>query len=765
MAFDRFLIAPSETGLDTSMRPWLIPDDAFAQLENAYVFRGRVRKRFGSFLMGSGGAVFNLNQLLSRLRIALPGGAAVGITDAGGNATGTVPGAIFKQGQLFSIGTEIFTVQATGTPVVMLTTGTSTTHTYNTTTGAYVFTGATALTQIYFYPAEPVMGLTIFENGPVQNQPTYGFDTQFAYIFTGGSWQRSGTGSSPIWHGNNLDFFWAATFRYVATQTSLTALFVSNFFAVNPNGAVSGNDDPIWYLDSASNTWTAFTPIVLTAGNMVLTARIIVPFKGRLVLLNTIEVNAAGNTNSNFVNRARFSQVGDPIATNAFLEITQVGALGGGVIDAPTAEEIVTAEFIKDRLIVYFERSTYELAWTGNDLVPFEWRQLNTELGSESTFSVVPFDQEVLAIGDTGVHSCNGSNVVRIDNKIPDTIFTIKNVSEATERVAGIRDYFAEMVYWTYPSDNEITVDTYPNKVLVFNYKNRSWAENDDCITAFGYFEQGLSITWANSTPSTWGQSENAWNSGILQAQARRVIAGNQQGFTFLILTDLTRNAPVMQLSNATLSGTTLTLTIIDHTLEASSTPDTGDYISIENASGSTNLNRMIFPINSVVDKDTVTVIVPTGFTLPATYSGGGIISRVSNIRIKSKQWNPYDKEGQNVYLARIDFGVLRTENGEITVDYFPSSSELSMLRAGQATGSIMGNGVLETKPYPITLYPFEQEQDRLWHPIYFQSTGECIQIYMYMSDVQMRSLPITWSPFEMEGLILHTAKASARMQ
>jgi len=759
MAFDRFLIAPYESGLDTSLRPFLIPDDAFAELYNAYVFRGRVRKRFGSFLMGSNAVVFNTSQLLSRLRIR------VDTTNGSGNASGSVPGNIFKRGQLFSIGTEIFTVQATGTPVNMLTTGASVTHTYNTSTGAYVFAGAAANTAVYFYPAEPVMGLSIFENGPVANQPTYGFDTQFAYVFQGGAWQAAGTGSLPLWHGSNTDFFWTETFRYEATQESIAAFFVSNFFAVNPNGAVNANDDPIWYLASDTNTWTAFTPTVLTAGNYILTARIIVSFKGRLVLLNTIEVDSSGTTNSNFVNRCRFSQVGDPTAANAYLELTQTGALGGGVIDAPTAEAIVTAEFIKDRLIVYFERSTYELAFTQNNLVPFEWRKLNTELGSESTFSVVPFDQEVLAIGSTGVHSCNGSNVVRIDNKIPDTVFTIKNTNSATDRVAGIRDYFAEMVYWTYPSDNAVTTDIYPNKVLVFNYKNRSWAQNDDCITTFGYFEQGSSITWANSVNQTWAQSNNTWNSGLLQAQARRVVAGNQQGFTFIILPDLSRNAPVMQLSNVTLSGTTLTLLIIDHNLQASNAPDNGDYICIENCAGSVNLNGLIFPINAILDKDRVQVIVPTGFTLGGAYRGRGTITRVSNIKIKSKQWNPYDKDGQNVYLAKIDFAVVKTEFGEIVVDYFPSASQTSMLRAGAATTSIMGTGVLETKPYPVALYPFEQEQDRLWHSVYFQTSGECIQIYMYMNDAEMRTPNITWSDFELDAMVLYTQRTSARLQ
>lgn len=40
MAFDRFLIAPMQSGLQTNLRPWLIQDDAFSQLNNAYLFRG-----------------------------------------------------------------------------------------------------------------------------------------------------------------------------------------------------------------------------------------------------------------------------------------------------------------------------------------------------------------------------------------------------------------------------------------------------------------------------------------------------------------------------------------------------------------------------------------------------------------------------------------------------------------------------------------------------------------------------------------------------
>ena len=43
-----------------------------------------------------------------------------------------------------------------------------------------------------------------------------------------------------------------------------------------------------------------------------------------------------------------------------------------------TDEQIISCEFIKDRLIVFFERSTWELAYTGNEVLPFIWQKINT---------------------------------------------------------------------------------------------------------------------------------------------------------------------------------------------------------------------------------------------------------------------------------------------------------------------------------------------------------------------------------------------------
>jgi hypothetical protein len=769
MAFDRFLIAPINTGLQTDLRPWLTPDDSFAYLQNAYCFRGRVRKRFGSRLMGTGWPTAATQQLYSRFAINL------GNTDGSGDFSGTVPGSKFAVGQMFSVGTEIFTVYQTGTPGVMLTTGASTTHTYNTSTGAVVIDGAAATTAVFFYPAQPVMGLTIYDSGPINNQPSYGFDTQFAYVFTSGAWIRSG---SAIWHGTYQNFFWATNWQ--AIVDSPPYMFVSNFYAVNPDGAGTATDDPIWYFNGT--TWTAaigdgsgtlthgfyFMPAggAPYTGSFILTARIIVPFKNRLVFLNTIENDGSGTrsmstygTNTQFVNRCRYSHNGSPLAVNAWYETNQIDssgniADGGGYLDASTEEEIVSAEFIKDRLIVYFERSTWELAYTGNEVLPFVWQKINTELGSESTFSIVPFDKVVLAIGNVGVHACNGANVERIDNKIPDEIFEIKNTNNSITQVAGVRDYYVEMVYWTFLNTN--FTGTFPNQVLVYNYRDSSWSLNDDTITAFGYYEQQAAVTWAQLT-QTWEELTSTWDGFTLASTPRQVIAGNQEGYVFIIDADLARNAPVLQINNIVASGAGINVSITNHNLSV------GDYISIEYASGVTFPNgQVIFSVTGIIDANTIN-INPASFT--GTYTGGGLASKVSNIQILSKQWNPYVNEGSNVYLARIDFGVQRTSTGQITVDYYPSASEFSMITQGTATGAIMGNNVLETSPYDPALYPFEQVQDRLWHPIYFQSDGECIQIFLYLAPNQLTNPAIAWSDFQLEGLVLWTQSTSERLQ
>ena len=216
----------------------------------------------------------------------------------------------------------------------------------------------------------------------------------------------------------------------------------------------------------------------------------------------------------------------------------------------------------------------------------------------------------------------------------------------------------------------------------------------------------------------------------------------------------------MLQITNIVVSGTQVLLTIINHNLVAD------EYIYIENASGvtfPTPVNQGIFQIYQVVDVNTLRIVA----TMTGTYLGGGTATRVSNYNILSKQWNPYVNKDRNVFLSKINFCTATTTSGQVTVNYLASYSRLDLLEEAFDTGTLLGTNVLETFP----ALGLEQTQDRTWHPVYFQSDGEAIQINIYMKDdpnlemSQIRQRNIAFSDFQLEGMVLYTMPTTDRLQ
>jgi hypothetical protein len=712
MPLQPFLIAPLKSGTQTNPKPWLIADDAYQLLQNVYCWRSRIKKRIGARVMDTS-QPDAVQQQFTRLRIN------IFTTDGGGNVNVKVPGSVFKVGQMFSIGTDYFTVVTLGTPGVMITnSATAILYTFNTTTGFVDITDSFADTIVYFYPAEPVMHIGLFQKLGIDTEITIAFDTQFSYQYTLGiGWQRSGT-AQGLWTGNNSQFHTSANWR--GTNSNSLLLFV-----VNNKPA-----DGIQYYDGA-NWATLAPPVTDAAGNTITTALIVFVFKGRLLLFNTQEViSAAPQT---FQNRVRISQLGSPLEVDAWRDDIEGK---GDFIDAPTTESITSVQALKDRLIVFFENSTYELVFTDNNVQPFVFQKINTELGVESTHSIIAFDKVVLGMGSTGVHACNGLNVDRIDSLIPQTIFDIANENNGPSRVHGIRDYYEEVVYWTYPSDDAQFQqnNVYPNRMLLMDYINQTWAFFDDSITTFGYFylQQNLLI-WAN-IKLTWSEMNMAWSAGEQYDLFRAVIAGNQEGWTFIMTADLSRNCMSLQITNITVNALNVVLTVIDHNIVP-----TAPFIFIDNiqAGGSTleDLNGTIQ--QAIYISNTQIQINIAG--LAGVYLGGGTIERVSQIMIQTKQYNFFPQEGRNCFLGYADFYVDKTPSGQITVDYQINDSDVSMLTDAANSGALIGTGILETSAYAFV--PFEAVANQLWHRIYFQSDGNVVQIVMYWSTAQTLNL------------------------
>lgn len=757
---DRFLIGYTDnnSGMQTNVKPWLLPDNAFLNLENCYVYRGSVRKKLGSTWSGTG-------QLGSRLRYAL------GSTNSSGNASGTVPGAVFAIGQMFSIGSTIFTVSSAGTPATLLSTTAGQSMTYNTSTGAYTVTTATASTQIYFYPATPVMGISEFIIPSGFQNKTIAFDTQFSYYFdtTANAWKALTVGDAT-WTGNDSQFFWAI--NYEGSTDNLTYLWETNF----------NQADGIRYFDGT--TWTKTNISYNGGGDKIVTCLLIIEFQNRLLFLNTVE--QVGGTPTHFYNRVRYSWLGSPLDANAFNEDVGDGS-NSYFIDAPTQESIVTAQFLKNRLIVYFTESTYELAFTGSQVNPFIFQKINTELGAESTFSEIPFDRQVFGIDNIGIHECNGANVDRIDEVIPQLCFGVSTQAGSKDRIIGIRDYYNEIVYWSYCNNNRNSSFYFPNKTLIYNYLNQSWATTDDSYTFFGYFLttiQTEGATWG-STTTPWEELTRQWNSTAdtqNSPNVRTVIAGNQEGFIVILRSNVSSNCPSLQVSQATSSSAGLIMiTAINHNLGLN------DFVLLSNMNGLTFTDSNSHVLNRVIGRVSIDPLIentPNSFvltlldntlnnvTVTGTYTGGGLVQRVDNINLLTKQYNFYTNSDRNVYVSKIDFLVDATTNGQVTVDFLVSSSANSLLSGSLTNGSLLGSNTLETGPYALST--FEQFQSRLWHPLYFYSEGECVQFAIFMTPQQMYNYDISSSgtpiysalqDFQLNAMVIYAQPTSNRMQ
>jgi len=715
-------------GLTQDRKPALLANEAFSELANAYVYRERTKKRDGEVPMGRLSRSFSSQSIgnsgASPWTFTLyyfgtgVSGTVTGATNANpGVITSTNHGlqtgmqvtfsAIGGMTQLngntytitrinansFSIGvdTTAYGVYTTGglwvnqpyaqivpgTVIISIATlattfidqgdGTLTNATpgnsgvINYVTGVITLTttvgaGHAATATFSYYPTLPVMGILKRDISTLGIDSTVFFDTTYAYQYVSG-FQELVPGE--IWTGNNTDFFWAA--NYQGATSNLRYFFTTNY---NINIATLSYD-PIRYFNNS--TWTDLQPLV-TATNTLWQALILIPYYGRLLALNTWEgVTASGYTGAvNYFARCRFSQLGDPTdQTNAW----RSDIFGrGGFIDAPTNEAIVSAAFFRNTLIVFFEYSTWQLRYIGEYGVPFIWERISSDFGSVSTFSSILFDQGVMVISDRGIIQAAANGISRLDDQIPDQVFSFEIQNNAPDFVHGVRDFEKELVYWNYvDTSDSSTTQTYPNKVLLFNYRNNTWAKFRDTITCFGTSQFQFGITWDSLT--TYWESSVSWDNVDDQQYVDYVTAGTQHGFiniyqnpnaqTPQAITSL--YAPTMAITGVNFGVHPTRITIPSHNLA------NGETIYIQGTlwSGTDpGLNNIIYNV-TVVDANTITLAVwdfesqsydAVDITSSAVYIGGGNVTLFPKMNIQGKDFNPFQKDGKQFKLSFIDF-------------------------------------------------------------------------------------------------------------
>ena len=764
MAYQPFYIAGLESGLIKSPEAFLIPQDAFPEIENGYIWRGRIKRKLGYELLARLTRVFTAQALANTA--ADPQTYLLFTIFSIGSAVEAdptiIPGTVTVVTGGVTINEPAIPDGTLDEDPVGVVSGT-----INYLTGSLTISGmgigAVTTVSFTYAPGIPVMGIGNRELATINLEELIIFDQIFAYRYNTVTniFEEWITGTT--WNGNDSDFFWTTTYwqdtanrdLFWATNFNATGpipdpmrfsngvtwttfapatgpqcfnenlgLIAAPFMAFGPTAVGNtpvipnsvrvtiGNegqtrislltDDgtlPVGTLTSTTQgrndtgTITYATGSITLVVNPALTADTqvhveyciddlflhqalaIVPYKDRLLVFNTFEGRTLA-TSTNFPQRLRFSQNGDP--TDQFDGWRSDIPGRGGFIDAPTSEHIVSVSFIRDILIVSMERSTWQIRSTGNAILPFLFEKIDTEYGSDATFSTVQFDKGVLQIGRDALTVCNGNNVSRIDLKIPDDIGAFVSQNDGNKRVHGYRDLNVQLVYWTYSTTPEYpTGETrqFPSKLLVYNYLNDSFSIWNDGFTTLGTWYKDTLIRWQDLI-QPWRDNPNAWNYAFRQQNFPEVIGGNQQGFIEIFNKKTTND---QSLFITAIAGTTsTTITSPNHNLEE------GQIIRLRSIIGDAAneaLNDRLYKITDirtpvgppVTYTFRILELVSGVFTdvVPGSvYDGGGTIEVCNNFSIVSKEFNTFE-QGMRVMMGYIDFLTDTTSAGEFTCQIF----------------------------------------------------------------------------------------------
>ena len=502
-------------------------------------------------------------------------------------------------------------------------------------------------------------------------------------------------------------------------------------------------------------------------------AKMVVPFKDRLLFFGPIIQTSTGSP-IYLQDTVIFSQNGTPYYTASFAYATNVPNISaltagsfipiltptnqtafpqafwedikgyGGYLNAGYARPITSVSPNQDVLIVGFSDRQAKLVYTGDDtLLPFVFYIINSELGSDSTFSTITLDRGVLSVGGRGILLTSQVSSQRVDIDISDEVFEIKLTNQGDKRICAQRDFINEWIYFTYPSNNKAS--KFPTQTLLYNYREDTWGIFEESYTTYGAFRKRDGSTWGTLKVGTWGAWNTPWNSGASTPLQPLVIGGNQNGFVLVRDTERTSESTSLFIQN--LVGSVVTCP--NHAL------NTGDYILITGALGT---------VGAVVNGEIYSILVidANSFRLnPAidgsyTYLGNGVITRYYRPLIKTKQFPTAWEMGRKTRLGVQQYLFTTTDLGQVSLliylsqnDDFPYNLPPIVPAPNSTNDSLIYSTVLYTcpestnlglTPFNINLQiPTATQQQQTWHRVNTSLIGDTVQIGITLSDEQMR--------------------------
>jgi hypothetical protein len=589
-----FLISEFKTGLFNYLEPWIRPQDAFEELENAFIYRGTLNKRKGYSVFG---------------RIAYQDVIATG--NGGKVYSGTlstnpiVPGSFTP-----TDGTETFTDDGNG----VLTGSMGGTGTINYTTGAWTLTfnanviSGTLITASYNpIKSRPIMGIKQWTNETTGERKCIIMDTRRAAVFNNGAevfeplstidqiiYQGDGSTTSITVNANwvnvapytnvlapfsisitdgtstivddgagNLtssgNFAAGGTVDYTNSDIllnfsaapastvfiTLTATLVGDYFSGDQTNFFNAtnwlgkmymvNDqDAITLYDGTTSPGTlSRPPFPITQANKLSFTNNIGTALDIDVYKNRLIVQRpvlVNNNPDNGIQPQSFRYSAIQNPTNLVADVTG----NGGELSAPTDDFIQSSEFLRDQLIVFFNNSVWTFRFTGSDFAPFRWDKINSTKSTNAPYGTIPYDERITAMGSKGLIACDGANVQRYDVSVIDQFLDIDQ--QYYGQCFGQRFDTTNQSWMLFPSVGSSS--GLSDQVLIYNFLENTWAIYDIPLSCLGLFYVTHDVTWADFAPGqplgdefpNWQSAEFTWNSYLNQELAPNLLAGSLSG-------------------------------------------------------------------------------------------------------------------------------------------------------------------------------------------------------------------------------------------
>lgn len=521
-------------------------------------------------------------------------------------------------------------------------------------------------------------------------------------------------------------------------------------------------------------------------------ARVVLQFKDRLLFFGPVVQTQSQGSQTYLQDTIIYSQNGTPYYTASFIDAgtaatnpttifnpillpdNQTSSPAaffsdvtgfGGYIEAGYATPIISASSNEDVILLGFDGNKQaRVIYTGNDIVPFNFFTINSELSTISTFSAVNMDRGVITFGGRGFIITTQVSCDRIDLLNPDQAFQVNLLVNGAERFTAARDYINEWIYFTYRSNQlNNTAYVYPTETFFYNYRDQSWGIFFETYTTYGQFRKRSGLTWATVglTYPTWASWNEPWDSGTSTTLSPDVIGGNQQGYV-VVKAEGTAETPSLAIQS--ISGSTITSP--DHCLR------NNDFIYITEAIGTigTQINDKVFRVSHVTQN--TFLIDPT--ISSGTYFGGGLITRLFRPMVQTKQFPVSWQFARKTRIGPQQYLFSTTATAQITLQIFLSQDSANPYNEGPIVPSIGSNNdsliysdILYTCPESTNLgltppntnlnMITAASQAQTWHRMNTSLLGDTVQIGFTLSDDQMRDEELTnqFAEIELHSMIL----------